>query len=164
VLSGWDYPTGGRRKLSQWVDKGPSSSCPFPHSNGHYVPPGPRSGWTDAQYTIYKEEQASWRLDRLQTRLVGLEAMVNEPRTSERRLLFENSDCRADHHGHWCQKCTCTRGTVDRPVEEVEPASTSELMTPPGSDPADLDYLSPCPSSDSDSMSHTVLADGYRTC
>ncbi|WWD05946.1 hypothetical protein V865_004031 [Kwoniella europaea PYCC6329] len=33
----------------------------YPLNSDHYKPRGPRSHWTEAQYTIYKEEQYYWR-------------------------------------------------------------------------------------------------------
>jgi hypothetical protein len=44
-------------------DAGPEPCPEYVH--GRYVPRGPRSSWSRAQYTVYKEEQASWRESRL---------------------------------------------------------------------------------------------------
>jgi len=49
-----------------------------PYLSGHYVPSGPRSKWSQAQYTVYKEEQAAWRLNRNENRLKGLEKRREE--------------------------------------------------------------------------------------
>jgi hypothetical protein len=42
---------------------------PTDYRSGHDVPPGPRSTWSKAQYSVYKEEQASWRKNRDAIRL-----------------------------------------------------------------------------------------------
>jgi hypothetical protein len=47
-----------------------------PYTTGHYVPPGPRSQWSRAQYEIYKEEQGFWRKSRSDRRLKGLQNLL----------------------------------------------------------------------------------------
>ena len=49
-----------------------------PYASGHYVPSGPRSIWTRAQYQIYKEEQALWRRDRDAHRSGGMQELLEK--------------------------------------------------------------------------------------
>jgi hypothetical protein len=78
VLPTAEYPTSTRRMDSQWADTemGIKGGYQPPYLQGHYVPRGPRSNWTKAQYDVYKEEQASWRANRDKHRLEGLETML----------------------------------------------------------------------------------------
>ena len=90
MLSSAGYVNTTRRAESQWVSKSwPTELCHSspgsdytdsgsPYILGHYVPDGPRSSWTKAQYTIYKEEQAAWRRNRKATRSRGLARMLRD--------------------------------------------------------------------------------------
>ena len=105
-------------------------SYPHPYTHGHYVPPGPRSSWTDAQYSIYKEEKASWQLDRRRTRLAGLNAMLEEPREVRFRWLIDSSRCGADYHDVEDGDCTCTCGTWDLGVNTEADRDPEMLLYP----------------------------------
>jgi hypothetical protein len=59
---------------------------PTDHRSGHNVPPGPRSGWSRAQYSVYKEEQASWRRNRDEVRSEGIKRKLQQ----DRHELAEN--------------------------------------------------------------------------
>jgi hypothetical protein len=65
------------RKSSKWTPEGRLKNVPScePYVFGHYVPPGPRAEWSRAQYSVYKEDQASWRINRNENRLKGLEEL-----------------------------------------------------------------------------------------
>jgi len=126
VLCGDLYPTNTRRRYSQWIDNNDDEgeSQPHPYTHGHYVPPGARSGWTDAQYTVYKEEQESWRRNRHQARLLGLEAMADGPRIVRRRSLLDSNNCRANYHDYGL--CACKADGVLAPSVVEDADETSE--------------------------------------
>ena len=91
ALDSYDYPIVSTfRTTSKW-------SLPITHRlltdhrSGHYVPPGPRSGWSRAQYSVYKEEQASWRKNRDKVRLEGLTRILQQDRSdAERRVPYDS--------------------------------------------------------------------------
>ena len=68
------------RRISKWADEVAQAQDRLfthgPYTTGHYVPPGPRSEWSRAQYEIYKEEQACCRKDRSKRRLKGLQDLA----------------------------------------------------------------------------------------
>jgi hypothetical protein len=71
-----------------------SNDHAFAYACGHYVPQGPRSQWTKAQYVVYKEEQTSWRQSRDKTRSEGLKLLADQLRieTRARELLLVRPD------------------------------------------------------------------------
>jgi hypothetical protein len=78
VLNKLTYPVvSNARRSSKWSPKGrlENDSHLEPYRSGHYVPAGPRSEWSLAQYRVYKEEQAAWRINRTENRLKGLEKL-----------------------------------------------------------------------------------------
>jgi hypothetical protein len=52
----------------------------------HYTPRGTRSSWTEAQYTVYKEEQKRFRDRRWKSRKAELVEMAEEMQESKKRL------------------------------------------------------------------------------
>jgi len=81
ILDTPSYPVvKSLRTVSKWADEVAQAQDYIvshgPYTTGHYVPPGPRTNWSRAQYEIYKEEQACWRKDRSERRLKGLQDML----------------------------------------------------------------------------------------
>ncbi|KAK8844604.1 hypothetical protein IAR55_006451 [Kwoniella newhampshirensis] len=48
------------RQVPTWR-KELKSKITYPNKPDHYIPRGPRTEWSEAQYIVYKEEQAIWR-------------------------------------------------------------------------------------------------------
>jgi hypothetical protein len=81
ILDTSSYPVvKSLRTTSKWAEEVAQAQDRLvthgPYTTGHYVPPGPRSKWSRAQYEIYKEEQACWRMDRSKRRLKGLQDLL----------------------------------------------------------------------------------------
>ena len=81
ILDTPSYPVvKSLRTVSKWASEVAQAQDHIvshgPYTTGHYVPPGPRSNWSRAQYEIYKEEQAFWRKDRSERRLKGLQDLL----------------------------------------------------------------------------------------
>jgi hypothetical protein len=142
VLSVDEYPTSTRRMDSQWADTemGTRGGYQPPYFQGHYVPRGPRSTWTKAQYNVYKEEQASWRENRDRHRLEGLEAMLAEEldasRPSRNRRMLQIQSTR---------KSEIIYGDVLEVIPGVEAPSESRQSS----------ELSPAPVETADTMAQT---------
>jgi len=93
ILDTPSYPVvSSLRTVSKWAHEVAQAQDRIvshgPYTTGHYVPPGPRSKWSRAQYEIYKEEQAFWRKDRSERRLKGLQDLL----TQKLAMMRSNQD------------------------------------------------------------------------
>lgn len=79
------------RTTSKWSLPA-THGLPTDYRSGHYVPPGPRSTWSKAQYSVYKEEQASWRKNRDAIRLEGRWRRLQQDRNdlAEEKVPYGN--------------------------------------------------------------------------
>jgi hypothetical protein len=79
------------RTTSKW-SLTDTHTLPTDHRSGHDVPSGPRSGWSRAQYSVYKEEQASWRRNRDEVRLEGRRRKLQQDRhdLAEKKVPYGN--------------------------------------------------------------------------
>jgi hypothetical protein len=107
ILDTPSYPVvKSLRTVSKWADEIAQAQHHLvtygPYTTGHYVPPGPRSKWSRAQYEIYKEEQACWRKDRSERRHKGLQDMLAQKLVTMR----SNQD--------WSRPALVLEGPLDR--------------------------------------------------
>ncbi|WVW81676.1 hypothetical protein I302_103671 [Kwoniella bestiolae CBS 10118] len=72
------------REVDEWRQERPKTvykyGDPF-----HYIPAGSREDWSEAQYIVYKEEQAKWRKNERAAKVKSLELAIEIEREDKRK-------------------------------------------------------------------------------
>nr|XP_031859884.1 uncharacterized protein CI109_004733 [Kwoniella shandongensis]KAA5526956.1 hypothetical protein CI109_004733 [Kwoniella shandongensis] len=78
------------RQVKNWR-KEPKRKVVYPSNPNHYIPRGPRTEWSQAQYTVYKEEQGIWKgkiKAEQKKALVAANEKIKEKKKSDKRIEF----------------------------------------------------------------------------